>query len=107
MNLDDKLKQIQEQAVNGGFKKSHHANEEMKDESINEEAVLEALASGQILEDYPTHKRGACGLVGGIAKDGRPIHIVCTTSQSPLIIITVYEPKLPWWITPTQRRSKQ
>ncbi len=36
---------------------------------------------------------------------GRTLHIVCTTAQATLIIITVYEPLPPKWTTPTQRRA--
>jgi hypothetical protein len=65
--------------------------------------VLEGLTGGQLLENYPEHKRGACALFGGVALDERPIHIVCTTGHPVLIVITVYEPKPPKWLTPTQR----
>ncbi len=106
MSLEDKLSRIQEQAANSDYKPSQHAKAEMKNENISEEDVLDAIANGQILEDYPTHQRGACCLLGGAANNGRHIHVVCTTAQSPMIIITVYEPKPPWWVTPTQRRSK-
>ena len=65
--------------------------------------VLASLAASELLENYPEHKRGACGLFGGVATDGRPIHIVCTTANPVLIIITVYEPKPPKWLTPSKR----
>jgi hypothetical protein len=32
------------------------------------------------------------------------VHVVCTTARPVLIIITVYEPRLPKWLTPTNRR---
>ena len=106
MTLESKLRRIQEQAANGDYKLSSHAEREMKAENISEDDVREAIASSQILEDYPTHQRGACCILGGITKGDRQVHIVCTTAQSPLIIITVYEPLPPGWVTPTQRRSK-
>jgi Domain of unknown function (DUF4258) len=55
---------------------------------------------------YPDHRRGACCLLCGYTDSGRPLHLVCTTLQSPVILITVYEPKLPKWETPTQRGRK-
>jgi hypothetical protein len=42
-------------------------------------------------------------LVYGIDQSGRDIHVVCTTAQSRLIIITVYLPVPPKWVSPTQR----
>jgi hypothetical protein len=65
--------------------------------------VLAGLSNGELLEDYPSHKRGACALFGGVAPSGRPVHIVCTTANPMLIVITVYEPKPPKWLTPKQR----
>ncbi|MGP8020864.1 MAG: DUF4258 domain-containing protein [Limisphaerales bacterium] len=65
--------------------------------------VLEGLASGELLENYAEHKRGACALFVGVAREGRPVHIVCTTANPVLIVITVYEPKPPKWPTPTRR----
>lgn len=34
------------------------------------------------------------------------LHVVSTTAQPVLVIITVYEPKPPKWVTPTQRSEK-
>jgi hypothetical protein len=98
------LERIQAQAAARLYELTRHALEEMEAELIAEEELLQALTSGQILEDYPTHSRGACCLVCGYTLSGRPLHVVCTTSLPVLRIITVYEPQLPWWVTPTQRR---
>ena len=72
-------------------------------ESILLSEVLEAIASSQLLENYPERRRGACCLTLGHTRAGRPLHIVCTTEAPLLIIITVYEPKPPKWVTPTKR----
>ena len=84
-----------------------HAHREMVEESIALDDVLDALASAEVLENYPEHRRGPCGLVVGYTSRGRPLHVVCTTSQPVLIIITVYEPKAPKWATPTQRGERR
>ena len=67
-------------------------------------ANLESIRSGQILENYPEHRRGPCCLLLGYTGDQRPLHVVSTTAQPVLVLITVYEPKPPKWVTPTQRR---
>ena len=82
---------------------TQHAQQEMVEEAIPLEDVLEALASCELLEDYPDHRRGPCGLVLGYTVGGRPLHIVCTTAASPLIVVTVYEPRPPKWTSPTRR----
>jgi hypothetical protein len=81
-----------------------HAHQEMVEDGITMDDVLEAIANCDVIEDYPAHRRGACCLVNGTTRARRPLHIVCTTAQPVLVIITVYEPKPPRWITPIQRR---
>jgi hypothetical protein len=99
------LRQIQAQAATETLRITVHAQEAMRDEDMTLDEVLEAIATGQILENYPEHRRGACCLLGGQTRQGRPLHIVCTSAQPVLIFITVYEPQPPKWLTPTQRRS--
>jgi hypothetical protein len=99
------LRRIRVQAAAGNIRITQHAQREMVEEDITFDEVLEAIATGQILENYPEHRRGACCLLNGSTHEGRPLHIVCTTTRPVLIIITVYEPKPPKWITPTQRRQ--
>ncbi len=84
---------------------TQHAQQEMVEEDISLDDLLETISQGQILEDYPQHKRGACCLLSGLTTAGRAIHVVCTTARPTLIIITVYEPMPPKWVTPTQRRK--
>ncbi len=75
----------------------------MAEEGISLDEVLQAVAGGQILENYPEHRRGACCLLYGRTANGRHLHVVCTTAQPVLIVITVYELRPPRWLTPTRR----
>lgn len=103
-NLKAVLEWIHVQAATENIRITKHAQQEMVEENITLNEVLEATARGKFLENYPEHRRGACCLLNGVTQNGRYLHIVCTTAQPALIIITVYEPKPPKWITPTQRR---
>ncbi len=98
------LERIRAQADVDNIRITQHAQQEMAEEDITLDEVLEAIVTGQVLENYPEHRRGACCLLNGLTKKGRPLHIVCTTVRPVLIIITVYEPKPPKWTTPAQRR---
>jgi len=98
------LGRIRAQAEAENIRVTQHAQQEMTEEDISLDEVLEAIATGQILENYPEHRRGACCLLSGVAKKDRPLHVVCTTARPTLIIITVYVPKPPKWTTPAQRR---
>jgi hypothetical protein len=104
--MDVILARIQRQAAREALRITQHAQKEMDDEEITLDEVLAAIANGSILEDYSEHKRGACCLLYGRTYTGRPLHIVCTTAQPLLIIITVYEPLPPKWVSPTQRRDR-
>jgi len=97
------LERIRAQAATETIRLTQHAQQEMVEENITLDEVLQAIATGQILENYPEHRRGACCLLNGLTRNDRPLHIVCTTAQPVLILITVYEPKPPKWMTPTQR----
>jgi hypothetical protein len=104
-DLEVTQERIVAQANIENIRLTQHAQQEMGEEDIILDDVLEAISNGKILENYSEHRRGACCLVNGLTKDKRPLHIVCTTEQPVLIIITVYSPKQPKWITPTQRRE--
>ncbi len=105
VNLELVLERVRAQATAENLRITQHAQQEMVEENITLDEVLQVIATAQILENYPEHKRGSCCLLNGVTHTGRPVHVVCTTAQPTLIIITVYEPKLPKWVTPTQRRQ--
>jgi Domain of unknown function (DUF4258) len=107
MSLEDKLRQVQQQAASGNIKPSAHAEVAMLKRGVSIDDIAGAVANGQILEDYPASNEWACCLLYGVTDGGRRLHIVCTTARAELSIITVYEPMPPKWITPTQRGTKQ
>jgi hypothetical protein len=104
--LEALLFRIKSQAAGGNFRITQHAQQEMVEDEISLDEVLEAIRQGEILEHYPEHRRGACCLLCGLTDKGRPLHIVCTTAQPVLILITAYEPRPPRWRTPRERRSQ-
>jgi len=100
------LTRIQAQAAAEAIRVTQHAQMEMDDEEITLDETLAAVANSQIIENYPDHRRGACCLLFGYTPASRPLHVVCSTSEPLLVIITVYEPMPPKWISPTQRRPR-
>ena len=107
LQFEGLIERIRAQAAAEEIRVTLHAQQEMVDEGITLEEVLHASGAAQILENYPEHRRGACCLLYGVTQEGRPLHIVCTTAQPVLVIITVYEPKPPKWVTPTRRRPRE
>ncbi len=106
-DLRQQMEGIRAQVETESVRITQHAHEEMVAEDITLQEVFEALAQGAILENYPEHRRGPCCLVSGLTGQGRALHIVCTTAQPVLIVITVYEPRPPKWITPTRRGGQE
>ena len=104
-DLDATLQRFLEQVEREALRITQHAQEEMTEENILLEDALDAIRSGKIIENYPEHRRRPCCLVSGYTRQWQPLHIVCTTDRPLLILITVYEPKPPKWMTPTQRGS--
>lgn len=101
------LRRIRDQARSENLRITQHAHQEMVAEDIALDQLREAIETSELLENYPQHQRGACCLLAGQTSGGRPLHVVCTTAQPVLIIITVYEPKPPKWVTPKRRSARE
>jgi len=97
---------LRDQASADEIRVTVHGHQQMVAEGIPYEAVREVLRACQVIENYPDHQRGPCCLVCGRMASGRFVHIVCTTSLDVIVIITVYEPKPPKWVTPFQRGGR-
>lgn len=102
MTTIDRIKAI---ARTGAVDLTLHAKRELANDGFTTDDLLAAIDTAVLLEDYPDDRRGASCLIYGKAKDGRPLHVVVTTSTPRVVVITVYEPKPPKWTTPTQRGS--
>lgn len=102
-NSDQIISHVISLAKSAYIRVTLHAHQEMVEEDIELDDVLSALTQGKLVENYPEHERGPCCLISGKAKTGDYLHVVCTTSLEIVVIITVYKPQKPKWITPFQR----
>ncbi|MCP4405647.1 MAG: DUF4258 domain-containing protein [bacterium] len=103
MNIED----IRNYILRDEYEISVHAEKERYAENISISDIETAIASGELLEDYPDDPRGESCLILGYS-EGRAIHIVCGyTNIRSLRIITVYLPKVPKWIDERTRREKR
>ncbi len=84
-----------------------HAVDQSILKRITRREVEEAVASGQIIESYPTDKYGPTCLIFGLTTEGRPIHVQCThPTREKVKIVTLYEPGREEWIDFKGRRQK-
>ena len=73
---------------------------------ITVQELHEAIADGEVIEDYPNDKYGPSCLVFGMTKSRRPIHIQCSyPSRKVVKIITLYQPDPEQWIDYKVRRK--
>ncbi len=75
----------------------HHARIRMRNRGIKLDAFMDALAYGEVIEEYPDDKPYPSCLIYG-ESDGRPIHVVCAISDVEIIVITAYEPDPEKWL---------
>ncbi len=88
------------------FEFSKHAVDQSIIRRISVQEVREALANGEVIEEYPEDKYGPSCLIFGMTKGNRPVHILCSYPTRPLIkIITLYEPNSEGWIDYKKRTT--
>ena len=97
---------IRAKVASGDFEYSQHAVDQTTLRHIAVPEIREAIANGEVIEDYPNDKYGPSCLVLGFTTIGRPIHIQCSHPSRPLIkIITAYQPDPDEWDDFKHRRS--
>ena len=100
------IEQIRAKIAAGQFEFSKHAVDQTIIRHISVQGVCEAVANGEIIEDYPVDKYGPSCLILGFTQAGRPLHIQCSYPSRPLVkIITLYEPDPSLWIDLRLRRE--
>ena len=101
------LEGIQEKIRAGQYEFSQHAVDQSIIRHIGVQELREAIASGEIIEDYPDDKYGPSCLILGFTHANRPLHSQCSYPSRPLIkIITLYEPDPQRWINLRIRRRR-
>jgi hypothetical protein len=86
---------------------SQHADKERMNDNLLIAEIEESISAGSILESYEDDARGSSCLVVGFSKSGIPVHCVCGVSGDSLVIITVYIPTPPKFITPYERAKNE
>jgi hypothetical protein len=96
---------IRERIARDRFEFSQHALDQSIVRHISVQELREAIAAGEIIEDYPNDKYGPSCLVFGVTLTHRPLHIQCSYPSRPLVkIVTLYEPDPQRWVDLKSRR---
>ena len=100
------IQAIRDKIASGDFEFSQHALDQSILRRVSVQELREAIAVGEVIEDYPSDKYGPSCLILGFTGVGRPLHIQCSSSSRPLVkVITLYEPDPTQWVDFKQRRS--
>lgn len=100
------IEEIQRKIRSGEFEFSKHAVDQSILRGIGVAELQQAIASGEIIEDYTADKYGPSCLIFGFTLKKRPLHIQCSyPSRTLLKVITLYEPDPARWIDYRTRRS--
>lgn len=91
------LEEIRHKVRVGEYDLSEHAHIERQSEHITIKEIEETIISGEIIEIYPRDQRGESVLIGA-ELTSRSLHVVCGRRDDRILVVTVYEPKLPRWI---------
>ena len=96
---------IREKVAAGAFEFSQHALDQSIRRHVSVAELREAVATCEVIEDYPDDKYGPSCLVLGFTLADRPLHIQCSYPSRPLVkIITLYEPDPALWEDYRRRR---
>lgn len=100
------VEEIQAKVAAGTFEFSRHAAGQSLKRRISVQEVREAVAGGELIEDYPDDKYGPSCLLFGSTQARRPLHIQCSHATRSLVkIITVYEPDPDQWTDGKTRKQ--
>ena len=98
---------IRKKIEQGQFEFSQHAVDQSIIRHISVDELREAIAGGEVIEDYPDDKYGPSCLIFGFTLSDRPLHIQCSyPSRSLVKIITLYEPDPRRWMDFKVRRIR-
>ncbi|OEU80709.1 MAG: hypothetical protein BA872_05415 [Desulfobacterales bacterium C00003060] len=101
------IERIRKKIAQNRFEYSQHAVDQSIIRHIGVSELRQAIAYGEIIEDYPDDKYGPSCLILGFTLEQKPLHIQCSYPSRPLVkIITLYEPDVTLWIDFKIRRTK-
>ncbi len=100
------IAEIRGKVATGQFEFSRHAADQSILHQVTVQEVREAIADGEIIEDYLDDKYGPSCLVFGHTQARRALHIQCSYPSRVLNkIVTLYEPDPNLWIDLKVRKT--
>ena len=85
---------------------TQHSATRLLERHIRYEDVLTAIATGEIIEQYPDDYPHPSCLILGVTIAEKRLHVVCGTDMGYLWIITAYYPSIEKWESDFKTRRK-
>jgi hypothetical protein len=108
--MDDDLQQqmarIAQAIAEARYRYTVHGAQQRIARGLHRQDIEDACASGEIIEDYPTHHYGPACLILGRTRRGKALHLVCS-KRATVDIITVYEPDVNEWEADLRTRRQR
>lgn len=82
-----------------------HASNRAVERAILSREIEEAVANGEIIEEYPTDKYGPTCLILGKTESQRVLHVLVSYPEQPKVV-TVYEPSPDEWEADWKTRKR-
>lgn len=109
MRKNDVVNEIRNRFAAGEWVYTKHAVDRAIERNIWSREVQEAIAAGEIIENYPQDKYGPSCLLLGWTKAKRPLHVQVSYPRvnESIKVITLYEPSLNEWEAGFKERRAQ
>ena len=89
---------------------SEHGYDELAEDNLSIREIIEGVANGTIVEEYPQYLKGPCILVLQQDRSGNPAHVVWGIPKGldkPAVLVTAYRPDPERWDENFLRRGKR
>lgn len=100
------IEDLRELCANGSIRWTDHVLKRLLQRGIGQADVLHAVASGEIIEQYPDDYPYPSCLLLGLSTDGQPIHAVCGRGETEIWMITAYHPTPEEWEADLKTRRR-
>lgn len=76
---------------------TNHVLERIRQREFTKSDLLNAIKTGEIIEQYPNDYPFPSCLILGVDENYIPLHIVCGLGKNKVWVVTVYSPDLEEW----------
>ena len=88
---------LQKLCENGSIRWTEHILKRLMQRGIFQASVVQAIRSGEIIEQYPDDYPYPSCLLLGTTEAGEALHIVCGIGEGKVWLITAYHPDPDEW----------